>query len=86
MNLSGWTIVRSADGDDMSFVFPGGTVLQGQATLTIWANGAVGARTDAGNMVWSARNTWTQALNARNVLNNNMGEEEATMIQQTRLA
>merc|ERR1712060_820508 len=84
LDLSGWAIERTADGEFMKFVFPAGTVAG--ASLTIWANGAVGASNAAGNMVWAARNTWGQAFNATNVLKNNLDGEEATLVQTTRLS
>merc|ERR1711990_893132 len=87
LDIGGWKIERCVDmGDVIVFTFPQGTVLGGLATLKIWAKGANGALSGAGNLIWDGGATWGIGFNATDELKDVAGQVEAGLTQKTRLS
>jgi len=87
LDLSGWSIERSVDmGDLIVFKFGAGFSLAAFANVKIWAQGAAGASSAAGNLIWSGGASWGMGFNAINELKNTAGEVEAKLTQKTSLA
>lgn len=84
-NVDGWKIVRSVEGNPnpYTYTFSNVPALKPRTSIKVWAKGAPGMQTGAGNTEAANIGNWGVGANITTKLYNTTGEDRASHVQKT---